>query len=71
MPDFDKLRKENQSAVLSQHEFAGYIKWRDEQVCMHCGKKFGEKQEGEIWVTEIECWDCFYKKCEKIEKSGG
>lgn len=45
-----------------------YLKWRNEQVCQDCGKRFADKQADEPWATETQCWPCFKKQCEFWKK---
>lgn len=39
-------------------EIDAYRKWCDEQKCIDCGNY---QKDGEVWVTEIQCWDCWLK----------
>ena len=39
-------------------EWDEYQKWNKAQPCVDCGKL---KNGKDIWLTEIQCWDCFEK----------
>jgi hypothetical protein len=58
------------------NEWDRYLKWRDEQVCVNCGKKFGSEKgmsvaewvdsgmsdlDDSMWVTETQCVPCWKK----------
>jgi len=40
-------------------DFARYKEWAAEQVCCDCGAKKADVVEGDVWVTETQCWKCF------------
>lgn len=46
-----------------------YLAWLETCACKGCGKKrkdIARDANGvalELWVTEIECWDCYERRC--------
>ena len=37
-----------------------YCEWcRTKAACIDCGRKMGERDPGEVWVTETQCMECW------------
>lgn len=37
-----------------------YQKWlKTEAACVDCGRLAGERDPGEVWVTETQCMECW------------
>jgi hypothetical protein len=57
-PDFTALRKEGGSFTVTAETFDAYRAWRDMQVCQWCGTRFADRKDGDMWITETECFKC-------------